>query len=167
MFEFCLLNEYTINYFGISVFSSTTQLGIQISRHKPLTFILLLPGLIKSNAVFDAKLTYHSWPCLPTYLDIWFQVRLNLRPLWHSVCDVHSGNREFPCDLDWLLKLQAFSTLSFLGISHFIPWHLTLGHCSEFSEIAVEGKQDSSVWASLLNFSEIHMNTLLEEAVHL
>lgn len=93
MFEHCCVSEYTINYFGISVLLSITQPGIQTSRHRPSTFILLLPGLIYSNAVFDAKLTYHSWPCSPTYLDIWFQVRLNLWPLWHSVCDVHSGNR--------------------------------------------------------------------------
>lgn len=67
---------------------------------------------------------------------------------------------EFPCDLDWLLKLQALSTASFLGISHFIPWHLTLRHRSEFSEIAAERKQGGGVWASSLNSSTIHFSAL-------
>lgn len=57
---------------------------------------------------------------------------------------------EFPCDLDWLLKLQSLSSASFLGISHFIPWHLTLRHCSRFSEIAAEGKQGDGDWAFFL-----------------
>lgn len=137
--------------------NTTQQPEIQPPDTYSLAF-LLLPALICYNAVFHAGLTCHSRPHSPTYPDILFRVRLNLRPSRLSVCDVHSGNIQqvSPCDLDWLLKLQALSTASFLKKSHFIPWHLTLRHRSEFSEIAVERKQGDGVWASLLNSPEIH-----------
>lgn len=47
-----------------------------------------------------------SWrsTCGLTWLPILilFQVRLNLRPLWHSVCDVHSGNTQWVPLRSWL-----------------------------------------------------------------
>lgn len=64
-------------------------------------FILLLclPDLICYNPIFYAELTCHS---RPTYPDILLQLRLNLRPLWHAACDVHSGKTQKDPLWSWL-----------------------------------------------------------------
>lgn len=96
MFVFSLLNECAKNCFcHICVLEHDPTRGFKpTSTNKPasLAFTLLpLPGLICYNAAFYAELTCHSQPHSPTYPDILFWVRSNLRPQWHSVCDVHSG----------------------------------------------------------------------------
>lgn len=115
------------------------------------------PDLICYNPVFYAELTCHSQP---TYPDVLFQLRLNSRPLWHSACGVHSGEAQKdppPPPWSWLAVETSIPFASILGISHFIPWHLTLRLRGEFSEIAAEEISKLSNWA--LPF-KLHLTSL-------
>lgn len=92
-------------------------------------------SLMGYNAVFALM---QNWPTacnLPPSPDILFGDEIEFTTICGSVIIVRATPSIHPCDLDWLLK--ALSTASFLVISYFIPWQLTLRHQPEFPEIAV------------------------------
>lgn len=110
-------------------------------------------------AVFYAELTCHfeALPCLPV---------LTFYLVLGSIYDCSGAlflmlilgkPSELPCDLDWPLKVKALSAASLLRISHFIPWHLTLRHHSQFSEIAIAG---TTRWLCLGLFIKLPHNSL-------
>lgn len=161
VFVFSPVNECTKNAPDISVLLNTPRVGIQTNFKTQTCFFSIYSAaridllwccfLCRAGVSPVASLAYLFWH---------FIFGLNLRPLWRSVCDAHSGNAsKFPCYVDWLLKTSSFlQAASLLGISHFIPWHLTFRHSSEFPEIAAERKQsDGGVIASLLNSATIHL----------
>lgn len=96
------------------------------SRQKPASSAFIpLPGLICFNAVCYAGPTCHSRPPSPAHPDILFRVRLNLRPLWRSVCDVHSGNTKQVPLWSWL-AVKTSSPFNCLLPRDITPHPLTL-----------------------------------------
>lgn len=131
------------------------------SRRKLVFFLAFIPQPVSicCVAVFYAELTCHfeALPCLPVltfYLvSGWIYDRGGALFLM-LILGEPSG---LPCDLDWPLKVKALSATSFLRISHFIPWHLTLRHHSQFSEIAIAG---TTRWLCLGLFIKLPHNSL-------
>lgn len=90
----------------------------------------LLPLLTFSSGRLDSR---PSWPCL--WALFW----------------VHRAR--FPCDLDWLLKVKALSTASFLSISHPRPpdtWHYDTAASSLKLQHLCQSLYSEAPWAFTL-----------------
>lgn len=122
VFVFSPVNECTKNAPDISVLLNTPRVGIQTNFKTQTCFFSIYSAaridllwccfLCRAGVSPVASLAYLSWP---------FIFGLNLRPLWRSVCDAHSGNAEQVPLWCWL-AVKNFK----LPSSCLPPWDITL-----------------------------------------
>lgn len=161
VFVFSPVNECTKNAPDISVLLNTPRVGIQTNFKTQTCFFSIYSAaridllwccfLCRAGVSPVASLAYLSWH---------FIFGLNLRPLWRSVCDAHSGNAEQVPLWCWL-AVKNFK----LPSSCLPPWDITLHPLTldiptwqRVSWNAAERKQsDGGVIASLLNSATIHL----------
>lgn len=161
VFVFSPVNECTKNAPDISVLLNTPRVGIQTNFKTQTCFFSIYSAaridllwccfLCRAGVSPVASLAYLFWH---------FIFGLNLRPLWRSVCDAHSGNAEQVPLWCWL-AVKNFK----LPSSCLPPWDITLHPLTldiptwqRVSWNAAERKQsDGGVIASLLNSATIHL----------
>lgn len=161
VFVFSPVNECTKNAPDISVLLNTPRVGIQTNFKTQTCFFSIYSAaridllwccfLCRAGVSPVASLAYLSWH---------FIFGLNLRPLWRSVCDAHSGNAEQVPLWCWL-AVKNFK----LPSSCLPPWDITLHPLTldiptwqRVSWNAAERKQsDGGVIASLLTSATIHL----------